>query len=659
MSEENKDKQDKPENKSRVILYIGTDERFRDRLNKRFLSTYPAIEWEFMKMSTDQSDPVLGIQSLFNEIVKCNPRIIYFDYSQGDSKDLQFLVELIARDNFFKEIPICGLVDKKEKTLSSECADVDLVFVKGAETFDVINTPMSIAFPKAVKPVQFAKAKISKKAMIADEFRLGYLTESVAHIESNLPLTEEDIVTLQTEIPNKFVPSKKFKVKRKSPNDLYYNFKFGYDLTYLFADPPTFDDKNMSTVDHNGRELSKVELIKKARDEREQAKNEHKSKVEWCKKKHKEWIQFNANDTGQKGTKILVIDKSMRILSDQSTGDVRKQPFAFRFQTELSDSMNDIVRVRPILIAYQMFSRYKHEEQGALKKALEILKMPEDERPPRNLLAETEEERLMNQMVEELPEYIREEQRYVGSILKRIKEIDSFKPVVLLYNTHDMVQSKGLQQSYQYDLVSTKDDSIELDSVIKLASLLEKKRKEKHDKVIEKKIAVLKKSNPQKFRAVTAADFDEKRYYIKKNNPLSFGRLEAEVVIKAMTESELLFSTNMILPLKSYRMNYPIPMSIYLVSIDGAAFITEGDSKTYRALIHSIDEHDKMKLREEVNKVFFAPLMEQREKENAEYWEKHEKARSMREDGDEEDHSEGDQVESVDEDKPQIDKNLE
>jgi hypothetical protein len=597
-------------NKSRSILYLGSDQRYRERIIERFKSSYGAVEWTFPLINIDDVDPKIGIQSLFIKVLEENPRIIYFDFSEGENNELFFLAELVSRDNFFKDIPLCGLVDKKERVESCLSTGVDLNFIKGMELFDVINTPMTIAFPKVVKPANFAKAQVSTSAKLVDDFRVGYMTDSLVHIESNFPINENEIITLETSIPFKTVPSKNFKVKRKSSEDLYYDFGFSYDLLYEFVDPP-----DLTEVEDRGESMK--------------LQKEHIARIDWCKKKHKEWIDYNVDDTSQKNTKILIIDNKMRVLCEPGTGDIRRLPFGFRFQTELDEEMNSINTVRPLLIAYQMFSKYGPELQETLLKAVELFQKPEEDWNLNDIAAD-EDEKNFNSMMKELKEYIDTERSFVGALMNKIKSMTDYNPVVILYGAH-FDTAKSLQESYQYSLVTTQANSINMSSIVKVSTSFAKKRKAKFDKLIADKIAVLKKSDPQKFRKLSPSNFSESRYYIKKSNSLSYGTIEVDITVKAMTESELLFSTSLELPHKTYRMHSPVEMSIHLVRIDGKDYDGSENEKIYRALIHSISEEDKRKLREHVNKVFFAPLMEQREQELADFKKKNSDIQLQRE----------------------------
>ncbi len=78
--------------------------------------------------------------------------------------------------------------------------------------------------------------------------------------------------------------------------------------------------------------------------------------------------------------------------------------------------------------------------------------------------------------------------------------------------------------------------------------------------------------------------------------------------------------------MKTYRLEYPMAMSINLVPIEeGKDFHDEKGTKTYRGIIHSISENDKKALRQVVNDILFSPLNEKRAKEQEEFKEMHDK----------------------------------
>ena len=84
--------------------------------------------------------------------------------------------------------------------------------------------------------------------------------------------------------------------------------------------------------------------------------------------------------------------------------------------------------------------------------------------------------------------------------------------------------------------------------------------------------------------------------------------------------------------MKTYRLDYPLPMSINLVPIEeGKDFIDDKGSKTYRGIIHSISENDKKTLRQVVNDILFSPLNEKRAKEQEEFAELNQKVAQERE----------------------------
>ena len=79
-----------------------------------------------------------------------------------------------------------------------------------------------------------------------------------------------------------------------------------------------------------------------------------------------------------------------------------------------------------------------------------------------------------------------------------------------------------------------------------------------------------------------------------------------------MTESDLTFSSQFELDIGTYRLDFPVAMSIRIVPIGGNTYELDGDNRFYRALIHSVGEEDKKKIRQFVNEIFFSELNQKR-----------------------------------------------
>jgi hypothetical protein len=166
----------------------------------------------------------------------------------------------------------------------------------------------------------------------------------------------------------------------------------------------------------------------------------------------------------------------------------------------------------------------------------------------------------------------------------------------------------------------TNKDFISLDVVLNLATMYDEKQEAKTKQLVMSKIAALKKENPSKYSRLTAADFQDPRYYLSKKNPLSFISISHLIKITSLSETDMTFDTERLLNTGVYRLNFPTPMSVTIVADKdtGKLFVENKGIKSYQALIHSVGENDKKKVRQYINEIFFGPLMAKKEKESQE-----------------------------------------
>jgi len=573
----------------RPIIYIGEDERYRTRLIQRFNDVYSDLNLNFPEIDYDKIRNEHGVQALLSKLIKFNPGIVYFDISSRD-EDMLYLVELISRDPFFQLIPICGLVDNHENAGPYFKIGGILIFIKGIDLSDAVNTPMVMAFSDQAKAPDFAKAKVTHEASLIDDVRVCFLSESITHVESNLPLNVGDEIELVSEIPKKNVRSQKFIVKNSEDKDLYYDFPYGHDLEYLFIDPP---DIEPNATRYESKNLS----------------DQHALDVQWCQKKHKEWVAHNVGNKVEKGLKILMIDQSMRVLNDKETGDIRKSDFGLRFQSCFSDGLHELSKMRPIIIGYQFLGQYGENQQSLVSKAVELSKKQKDGE------GKSADEEKYRELLLSLSTAVKKDLEVITMLTKKIKSILGYRPIVALFGNHFFAE-KSLQDSLSYPLISSHSSSLKLSVLTKVANQIKIKKKEKATKIIEARVSALKKSDPEKYVNLTKENFEEKRYYIKSFNSLGHGEIAQSVTVYAISESEIYFASKYELAHTTYRMNYPIDIALHIVSIDdNPSYKGEENSFHYRSLIHCVSETDKQKLREQVNKIFFSDLNAERESE--------------------------------------------
>ncbi|MAF77046.1 MAG: hypothetical protein CME60_02710 [Halobacteriovoraceae bacterium] len=612
----------KPAGAAHRVLYIGSEKNYFNNIVYRYKNTYGTINWEFQNIEVTKG---LTGESIFLALIKNPPKILYIDFC-SQKEEMFILSELLSRDPLFEHVPLVGLTDKKEAIKECLGVGIDFMYVKGGEFFDLVHAPMVMAFPKQVKPVKFAKAKLSREVDLIDDFRVGYIAPTYMHVEGNLFLEEGTKVRFNSEIPTKNIPSKNFIVKNRSENNLYYDFNYSYDLDFVFVDEPDLTEDQQDDALGAKDEAERLKVIKKAKKNQELMIQNYKNDYIHAQKKHKEWVINHMDLNLEKKTKLMVVDKNMRIFSMQHESDFRKK-YSFRCFTQFDDNFKNSLKIRPSIIVYQLLSDISPDEEAIFEKALEKIKSPE----VTHNFEDKDQKKRYTELVEGIPSWQKSEISKIQRLITEIKSIDNYSPIIVLFNCFWQT-SKSLQESFMYPMIVTYGHSLNMDVVMNLAQIYEKRQEEKLSELIKNKIQSLKKRDPRKYGRLNESDFKEKKYFIKKSNTLSFGSMKNTILLTLLTESEVRFQTEIELPMKTYRLDYPLPMSINLVPIEeGKDFIDDKGSKTYRGIIHSISENDKKTLRQVVNDILFSPLNEKRAKEQEEFAELNQKVAQERE----------------------------
>lgn len=595
------------------VCYVGSDSGFFQNIIQRFRMNYATLKFDFPTHNVGKN--FLAEQEFLN-LMSLNPKIIYFDFCK-DKEEMLRLAEITSRDPFFYDIPLVGLVDKKEDTLSCLGTGMDFIYVKGGEFHDLVYAPMTMAFAKQVIKPKFAQAKMNKEVNLIDDFRVGYISPTHIHVEGNFFLEEGKTVFFDNLIPPKNIPSKNFEVKNRSEQNLYYDYNYGYDLDFKFVDPPEVTDEKEEQAQTIEDEKERVKALKEAKQYKRDQLAEFEDSFKRSQKKHKDWVLDQMDGQTEKKTKLMIVDESMRAFSQMDENTLENIPYSVRFQTQLDQSFLDLDKLRPAILAYQVMGEYGPEVEEEFQIALDRIKNFDES----NFVPDEDpdKEKIIAEMVEAIPTREKEETSYISILIQLVKEMENYSPIIVIFRSY-FQSSKALQESFQYPMLVTHSENLNIQVCLNLAKIYESKQEEKMDKLIRDKVAAMKAKDPQKYRRLTEDDFKEKKFFIKKSNPLSYGSIKLPIILSTMTESELTFKTELHLPMKTYRLDNPLSLSIHLVPIDGGRdFLEERGLRTYRGIIHSISETDKKTLRQLVNEVFFEPLKEKREKERAEF----------------------------------------
>lgn len=595
--------------KGPLILYIGKDLGYFESVKERLPHLLSGQELRFE--TYPDCNGAEDVSKNFLKILECEPAIIYLDFSTAASEHNR-LALLIRRDNSTSHIPIVGLVEGHKSLPFCRASGVQFVHIKCGEFHDVVYDPCVLAFPNRVKPPAFAKARANKEIELIEDFRVGYLTPDYIHIEGNRSFESGEKIELFVNIASDTLPSRHFVVKETSKRNIYYDYNYACDLNYVYVDPPELKEDEIADGLGAEDEEKKQKMIAEARAKHRESELEFADKLKRAIKKFGAWIEDNRDRSTPKETKILIVDKTLRILKDNKK-KLDSFHYTLRLQTFLSEEMSEIERGLPNILAIQFVESSEVIALDARKNQMDLL---EYEKEREALVTSLEDEAIKN----------------LSLIFKKINSIEGYTPFIIIFGCTNYT-SKSFQETFKYPLVITHGHDFKLEVVTDMAQLYQTKKNEKFEKDTKAKIAELRAKEPLKHSRLNVSDFKEKRYYISKSSELSFAYYSRPIILDSLTESEVSLVTEEELSMSSYRLKSPVKMSVTLVPLpDGKKYESSGGKlKRYRGLIHSVGEAEKKELRRFVNEIFSAPKKEKEIKEKAAFSALNDKKREERE----------------------------
>jgi len=570
------------------ILYIGSDKGYWSSISNRFKVNYPHVDFDFISLPPCNMDTV---NSQILECLEINPSFVYLDLSKIE-QPLYQLGQYLKRTTAFSNIPVIGLIEDMDKLEETLLLGFDFVFIKCAEIHDVIYHPYFKRYPKEALKKDFALARTTIESKIVETLRIGYFAEDYMHVECDSNFNVGDILKIKTSLPEDCVKSKYFTVKQKPTKDLYYSYKYSYDLEYKLIDDLVFNEEDIEEAKKIADEKVRKNAIDHLLSGRKQKIEEHeKSKIK-LKKAIKAWINDNKDAKVAKRTKVLIVDSRLSFLGSEKRR-LDSFPCTIRMETELSDDFIQIDHYLPQLIVF---------------KIPDVVLTADEE-----LLPEDKKQEIKARGESKLTEFF-------SRLVAKVNSIEDYTPFIIIFNCKSFT-SKAFQDTFRYDFILTNPNRIDLDMILKMADLYQTKQDEKFKKVIQDKILKLRKEDPIKYGKLNPSDFEENRFYVSKKHKLSRASYVQKIQIKGVSESEVIFLTEYELELGNYGLNDPFPMVIRLVPHDGKPYQNQDGKFLYKSLIHSIGESEKKELRRHINDIYTAHKKEEREKEEHEFQE--------------------------------------
>lgn len=564
----------------KLAYYIGRDMGYAKTLRDRFKKYTYIDDLEFIPYC--KFDPA-EYQKIFCELIENDARIIYLDFT-SNSDEFITLANLIKRDFHFASSALVVLIDDNKLLPKARLTTADFVHLKNGEHYDVAYDPIAIAFPKIVQKLEFAQAKFQQAARLREDVLISYLTPTGCYIETNISLSEGEVIELEHNIPKAILPSSTAIVKGVKTKELVYDYQYGYELAFQVMNEPQF---TLEEEESENFEDIKVEKF-----------NEYNELLIRQKKKLKEWVIDQASFSSSNfKIRILIFDEFLSLFKHGEENS-KKYPFSVRFQSCLDGSLKDIDRFRPEIIAMQFDPlQVEEEEEGAAA--------TEDDSPAHH----DDDDDEVQSSLEKLTE-----------IIRYVKSTEGYRPYIVVCNTTNY-DSAVLQNTFKYPFILVNKETVHYAFLKSISELLKKKREDKIDNAIKQKVIQLRKSDPKKYARLRESDLREVKYFVDKRKEIGNAFIWVPIKIFEMTESEVSFVSEREHLIGS-RCAIDFPMTLHVTLVPKEAKRPEGIGSTwtvYHGLLGCIHEIQKQELRQFVNKIFFSDLDAKKAAEAEEY----------------------------------------
>jgi hypothetical protein len=408
-----------------LFYYLGDDEAYFKALQGEF-TRHSKLSITFVRFFEKEETK---IQSLFLKVFKDKPDCVFIDFSKFD-QDYLHLARLLSRTPMNHKMVLVGMVDylsPPEVLQESIVTGVNLCFVKSAEIFDVVFSVSRIVTEED-SGHGFATADCQEEVTAGVPVKIGFINSDGIHIETSYGLRSGDKISVEHHwLGNKLIPSKLMFVKNTSTTNLFYQFHNAADLDFLFVDEMIPNPEWEPAI------------LKEKQSERE-------DQIKYAKKQLIKWLDDNLSRSYEKKSKVLVIDSSIRFLQDQPRTD--KHPYTIRCHSHFKDTENEIKRLSPQIIAFQLDS----EGPDAVNNMEELTKL-------------------------------------IETVKTKLSDL---KPFLIIFNSK--VPSVQLQKDLQYSQIIAHAEELSPELLIRMAEMLEKKLK--LTPAPKEKRVYLRKTNP-------------------------------------------------------------------------------------------------------------------------------------------------------------------
>jgi hypothetical protein len=362
------------------IKYIGNDDKYWGRIQDYFVSEYKDMEHSFFQTRMDES---FNSKSSFVKVYESEIDILYIDFSVDSFKGLQ-LCKLLTKNNKTRSISLVGLFDytlDKQLLVKSIAASVRINHYKSFEIHDVVYDPISLIDVNLAVTPAFVRSKELEQFELRLPMRVGYIDTNHFHVETDSYLKVGDIVDISSHPLQAIMPSTKVYVQKFYETNLYFNYRFAYDLEFIYIDNDYFASTNENWLmykDLKEHPEKLEEMCDYAQADLEADMKKRKEIFSPTRKKIDNWLIENREATINKKLKVLIIDSSLEIFN-QLEKPIEDFSYSLSLQTELVGDLYQLQRTLPHLIVFRLDEENNNKEM--LQKIIKKIKTFNDYNP--------------------------------------------------------------------------------------------------------------------------------------------------------------------------------------------------------------------------------------------------------------------------------------
>jgi len=551
------------------FLIIGQyDVAFSKSLDFAFKKNFAKFEPKSKYVNTAS----LKKEQLMLEILEFQPDCIFVEIVKEElDKDVIKTIEYLRQDPKLSKVIVCGLCEnvKNPNLFQYFNVGMNMAFSKGDPVEDMLHNILSFKYEDKVTPQGYAVANLDEKnitkRLICNVFNpIVSLNKQEMTVESFLNIKEgsKEIIRNSKFFTKELGISTELLATEVRKGNLFYNSSKAIDFKLIYCNDARLEEEFRNMVDL----LPAKEKGKMTEDDMRKQKLQLKKILDKKSSMQiQKWLKKSQFGSDERELKVLVIDSKGNYF--QKYASIKKykteKKISVKSITGLVDANLDIEKFYPDIILYQ----YDEDEDKKLDRV-----------------------------------YQANGNATLARIISAIKRLGLANTAIVLFGCPYKIDA--IKDSMSFQKIVGTADPLNLSWIEKFADLYLKRSKLKKN---------LNSSNLAEDVGIT--------YFFNKNERSNFLKLSRSAKMIMLSESYVIIESEEHLPYGfPLQVSNPYNMWITLVPSHGIEMKNNKGMKRYKALVHSITEEERKKIRRYVNDIFFSFLNKEHEADSLEFF---------------------------------------